>query len=656
MTTKDEIYQAIRNADAAGDGDSVRKLAAYLQSMDSAPPKKEKPTGQKIIEFVEPTIEAAGAVGGGILGVPLGPVGAVGGAGLGYGIARGGLNLLKEYLGYQAPPKNAFDAVVRGATDVAKGATMEAGGQVVGKKIGDVLNWGSRKLAPAEIRASRIAREAAGGDLAAIRANLRGAPDGYTAGQATTDTYAPAWQALSQRAAGRDPSFYGPSLTPTQSRSATNALAQMAGGANQTQMRASAENAVTKLNDDLIPTLKIELNAANTAGKLKPKFEGQAGRFADAAASKVEDVRRFTAAGERAGARAASTTTVPGYPTVPGRYTYMGELEKRAEQVASQAADASLPFGEASRFAQSAADSLAAHGLKPLESTKVIEAVKKAGAKTEFAGNRDVERVLTRVAEDISQWTNKGGVIDAYALDAIRKNSVNGIIRDLYPTADKNVQKELAAKMLTKVKPMIVEAIEGAGGTGYGQYLKDYSAGRQVINQSKLGAEAADLFKNNPKKFIDLVEGNSPDAVEKIFGAGNYDIAKEMSASAMSKLKGIADVTNRSIKSSEQGATGQEALLRIINSNMMRTKIPWVLNPKVTAVNRALDIAEHRLGTKTMNILSEAMKSGKSADELLAKLPAYERNKIINVLQEIQMPGLTSGSILPAANALSMEQ
>lgn len=34
MPTRDDIYTAIRNANAAGDTDSVKKLGAYLQTMD----------------------------------------------------------------------------------------------------------------------------------------------------------------------------------------------------------------------------------------------------------------------------------------------------------------------------------------------------------------------------------------------------------------------------------------------------------------------------------------------------------------------------------------------------------------------------------------------------------------------------------------------
>lgn len=41
MASREEIYQAILNADKAGDGDAVRTLGAYLKQMDGAPAPKE---------------------------------------------------------------------------------------------------------------------------------------------------------------------------------------------------------------------------------------------------------------------------------------------------------------------------------------------------------------------------------------------------------------------------------------------------------------------------------------------------------------------------------------------------------------------------------------------------------------------------------------
>lgn len=642
---------------AAWDKDLDKPKAAWEKDLDAvtADPK-EKTFGQKAIEFVEPTVEALGALGGGALGLasPI-PGGTVIGAALGYGIAKGGVRSAKQFLGYEKP-QNALGALATGAGDVLTGATMEAGGQIAAPYIAKSAGWvtDAARGNIANVRAARIAREAIGPDAISVGRALESAKAGHTASQATANINSPAWQALNQRAAARDPRFYGSSLTPTQAREATNVFTDLTGGSNQTQMRSAAEGAVRRLNDELVPTLKNELGAANIAGATKPRLERQANRLADAATSKVEDVRRFTAAGERAANRAANTTSVPGMPNTPGRYTYMGELEKRAEQVAQQAADASLPFGEASRFAQSAADSLAAHGLKPLESVAIQRSIQTTLNKPEFAGNKDVATVLKRVASDIGEWTNGGGVIDAFALDSIRKNSVNAAIRELYPAADKNVQKELAAGVLVKVKPLIVDAIEGAGGTGYGKYLSDYATGRQAINQTKLGAKASEMFKTNPKSFVDLVEGNDPDAVEKIFGSGNYEIVKEMSAEAMSKLTGVADITKRSLDASTQATLGQNALKEILEKNNPKAfKIPWGLSPKTMAMNKALDVAEGRIGRKTMNILTEGLKSGRSATEMLRALPATERNKVLNALSN---PGLFPGVSAAAGNALSLEE
>lgn len=86
------------------------------------------PLRQRAIEFVEPTIEALGTVGGAALGAPLGPAGIVGGAGLGFGIAKGGVRVAKQAMGLEAP-QSATQALAGGVEDVLTGATMEAGGR-----------------------------------------------------------------------------------------------------------------------------------------------------------------------------------------------------------------------------------------------------------------------------------------------------------------------------------------------------------------------------------------------------------------------------------------------------------------------------------------------------------------------------------------------
>jgi hypothetical protein len=68
MATRDDIYTAIRNADAAGDTASVQKLAAYLQTMEAPAeaPKASKPEPselQKVGNLAAGAVRGAGSIG-----------------------------------------------------------------------------------------------------------------------------------------------------------------------------------------------------------------------------------------------------------------------------------------------------------------------------------------------------------------------------------------------------------------------------------------------------------------------------------------------------------------------------------------------------------------------------------------------------------------
>lgn len=247
-------------------------------------------------------------------------------------------------------------------------------------------------------------------------------------------------------------------------------------------------------------------------------------------------------------------------------------------------------------------------------------------------GNKELNIALNRVADDIAAWTNGKGVIDGWALDSIRKNSINSVVQELLKDGSKKAQRELAARVTGEIKPLIVNAMEQAGGTGYSKYLQDYTAGRQLIDQQRLGARAVELFKTSPKKFIDLVEGNSPKQVEKIFGPGSYDIAKQMSADAMETLKGVAGNVSRDREITKQVTTGQEALRTLLKKDLSVWRLPSYLSVVTSSANKALSILENKIGAKTMDALTEGAKSGKSMKELLDTLPFDQRNKVMRLL------------------------
>lgn len=651
---RDALISQIPSFHVASDG-------AIKGSPSGAPvaPVEEKSFIQRAVEtgldVGLPTIGAlVGGAGGTLVRQPF--AGASLGAGLGTAAAGEAKKLLGNVLG-----QRQSQGVVEESLDAAKntliGAAFESGGRVllppVAKAAGWVWDGVTGRLA--QIKGGKIVQELAGPQLEALKAASAANPNAPAA-QAVAGVYAPPIQTLGKRAVEKAPYTHGP-IAAEEQAAAQAQLEELAGGASQTEAKVAQNAARENLNKRLVPVLETNLNTANIAGRELPRLQGEADRFGAAAANKVEDVRRFTAAGERAGERAANTYPVVGQPRVPGRYTYMGELEKKAEQVAETASKGSLTFGEAGRFAQEAANSLAAYGLAPLKSAPTIASILAKAKDPAYAGNDIMEGALNSAAADIAKWTNKGGVIDGYALDSIRKNSANAVIQRLRPGMDQSAQNNAAAKVMAEVKPIIIQAIEDAGGKGYGQYLADYSAGRQLIGQQKLGATALDLFKNSPKEFVSLVEGNSPKAVEKIFGPGSYNIAKEMSAQAMETLRGVANQVSRTAEMAKQAKAGSVAYEDAIRRSAEGMPRINMLSRKATLANEAVDMLESKLNKKVMNELVRGMESGRTLNELLNIVPSSQRNTVLNALQKIG--GSPSGAIFttsPSQNNLGAQQ
>lgn len=627
---------------------TVPTLAELRAARAAAPDAKIEPGWwQKIRPYVGTAAETAGALAGGVLAAPVAPpLGSVAGASLGYAGARQGLNALDTMFGNRAPVDAGSEALGV-ANDLMTGASMEMGGQVLGPVLGSIAS--KVKTSGAERKAAKILRDALGPDLAGANLIFRSAGEGATAGQAAADLNSPTFQALVQRALQRDPRFLG-ALTEAQQTASTNALARLAGASTETGSRAVDDVGRTAINNALIPRLEQEISAANIAGQKLPQLTREAAALREAASDSVTDVGRFTAAGERALEAAKtwrpstmrgnfgdtwSTSHAPTSIPLPLRkFTYPGELAQRAEAVAQRAADDSLLYGEAARFKEAAAASLEAHGLKPLTPDSILSKIDGILKNPKFAENADVEAAMTNLAAGLKRWTNADGVIDGWALDSIRKNSVNATIAKLYPGASTKSQKKLAAEITRKIKPLIVDAMEEAGGTGYGQYLKDYSSAMNTLAEHRLSGKALQMFQKNPQKFIDLVEGNNPKLVEKMFGPGQYDIAREVSENTLTTMQEVAARALRDIKIDKQASAGQEALRQLLMKDMSKIRLPSYLSVIASSTNKALDMLETRIGRKTMGILTEAMKSGKSAGELLDALPPDQRARIGNLLAE----------------------
>lgn len=592
-------------------------------------------TGQKVYRNIvrpvlAPTIETVGAVGGGLLGTPLGIGGAVGGAGLGYGIAKEALQLGDVYLGGQQPRQGA-GLFTEPAKNILEGATYEVGGRlaapIIQKGINKALDIGSTS----QLKAAKIAREALGEDLPNVLEKLKSAPANASVAEITASFENPTWQALVKEALDRDPQFLRKIKLFGEDES-LKALAKLAGGENAAQVRSVLDNAKKALTQMTSPQREAALNRANL-GQAVADYESQAGKLSAEAAKKVQEVKDLINAGNVAEAYARLDLIKRGLPVGLTKYTYPSTLaEKAFNEWSDKAAQASLDLGQGARFAQSAADAMKSVGIKPLEGNQLSRNILAIADNPSFAGDDVLLGAIKNVSDDIAKWTSSGGIIDARALDAIRKNSVNAAIAQLRPGIDATAQRNLASSVLSDIKPALIDAIEASGGTGYRQYLTDYTKGMQKIAERKLSGEALRLWKTNKDEFVRLVQNESPEEVEKILGKGKYNIATELADNTLSVLREQADKRLTQLSVQQQISEGQKALTQLLKQQTSLARLPSWFSFWASAANKTVSELEKAIGNKSMKILTESMKNPQKAADLLNTVPKEEKQRITELL------------------------
>jgi len=633
------------------------QIPGYGKPVPAARNQPNLSTGQLLYRnvarpVVAPTVEALGAVGGGLLGTPLGPAGIVGGSGLGYGMAKEALKLGDIYLGGMTPE----EAQTQPVKNVLEGATYEAGGRVIAPLIAKGLGKTVDLFNAPVQKAASLAQLSLGKDLPDVLAALKNAPPSASVAEITASFNNPKWQALVNDALQQDPQFLLKVRLFNEEES-LKALSKLAGGENAAEVRSVAEKAKDALNQITTPSREASLNRSNL-GKAVAEYEAQAGTLSAEAAAKVADVRRLIEAGELAEAAGRLELIKKGIPVGFTRYTYKGELAQMADNWASAAANASLDLGQGARFAQGAADALRSVGIKPLEGAALSQKISSIANNPRFAGDDVLIGAVNNVADDIARWTNSGGIVDAVALDAIRKNSVNAAIQRLRPGIDATSQRNLASKVLGDIRPIIIDAIEESGGKGYRQYLADYTKGMEKIAERKLTGEALKLWKTNKDGFIRLVQNESPEEVEKILGPGKYNIATELADSSMSVLRDQANKRLTQIAIGEQISEGKAALSQLLKQQTSFIRFPSYLSVLASSTNKVISELEKAVGQKTLQTLTEAMKTPQGAANLLSTLPTAERNQILKLLSDPSQwsPTISSSAIFGFKGAFKTEQ
>jgi len=618
-------------------------LSPEQSALTANNPTRPEPRSTKlqIGDVVAPTVEMLGGVGGaalgGLAGVPTGPfapiiapAAATAGSGLGYAAARqllGATGLVENNAG---PVENtlvgmtgqvggnlagnALGAIVKGAKPILQGVGAMFGGDGLAKEKAQMMVK------------EALVRDQVGADT--IRAVMQQSPD-MPAGQALAraGVGSPTLHAMLDNYMGTyAPKFKSNALADNKAQN-EQVLNFLMGGPSQTAARQSREAAVKNLNEVTEPKKQEAISRANLYTEMGT--EQQAATARANAAQGAADVRRVGAASQRAGEIGTAADSAVTAPGVADRYFKLQDL---GEAATTKAAKYSLDQGEVARDAERATRSLQASGLAPLKTDSIIANIRRVMADPAKAGNAELGPVMTKVQDLIRQWGTADGVIDAVALDSIRKNAVSSIVNEM--RLDPKVTAQVTARSLKSIQPLIEDAIEQAGGKGYKEYLRDYATRRGVIQQRpELVAQAKQMFDEDPQKFIDLVKGNNLGAVEDIFGPGNFDIVKQMGTSAMRAMQGVADRAGAQISQDAQIAAGQQAMKQILVESKLNLQVPNLMDAKITVYNRMVRRLTGDVDAKTARILTEGAKSGQKLEQILAQLPDSKIDRVIELLK-----------------------
>lgn len=556
MTLEQRQAVALARARATAESESTGMPMARIPAFAETSPNLYKGL-VSAREMLGPTVEALGAAGGGVAGLPFGgPMGAAAGAGLGYGISKELLNMADVGLGLK-PPRTGTQAIVDPAQNVAEGAFFEGVAGPVIKGASKVFDIGKGGV----LKAKNILKETLGGvDINATRNMLGRAGDDLTAAQALEGIDKPAFQALADRVSGRTVTSAGAKYTTKDAQEAARRVG------------------IQNVTPDLADSIKLRDQIS------KPFYE-----TADKAVIKIDDELKTI------------------FDRMPA------DTLKKAAEIAKMEG---RPFIMGTR--------------KPAgtEPTGLLDA----------AGNP----IMRPTPAEIPEITGESMHFIKRALSDIANApaSTQGIGRDTQAAA-KGVLNDFITGFETRVP-------------AYGEGRKLFSEASGPVNQAKV-LDAMMKVLDQPgggervMPFLNALGRGETALLKKSTGFPRYetgDLSKILTPEQMKSVDDAVSQMTRDIRISDQAATGRDALRDVLSDNMKMLRLPSLINFKVAATNAMLDTIERKVGRKVMDTLTESLQTAKTAEELLSKLPANERIKVLNVIYD------TAANSKPAQRAI----
>ena len=211
---------------------------------------------------------------------------------------------------------------------------------------------------------------------------------------------------------------------------------------------------------------------------------------------------------------------------------------------------------------------------------------------------------------------------------AYGSEAATGLGRDAQ-SATRSLLDEYLGAFETKIPP-------------YGEARRLYSEMSAPINQAQVLKEMASVLQSAGGKerigpFLNVLGRGEQAMLKKAGGRGapRYEALSEVLTPEQIKIvTSVADDLKAGAEAAEQATLGQKRFADLVKEEIPNLRLPNVFSIFATTTNNALSRLDTLIGKKTMATLAKAAESAQSFDDLLATLPATERNKVLKVVRD----------------------
>ena len=241
------------------------------------------------------------------------------------------------------------------------------------------------------------------------------------------------------------------------------------------------------------------IQAAEAAAMGRPMQQGQAGTEAQGVLGAVQAQGKAQTEAAQAVNRANNYTPVPGMPQISGRYS--PNMERAAEQriLAREMGDLAAQKKAEVVFHKEQLKSLGEKGFFPLQTGDVQQTISTLATTKGLRATEGVPEALQSVSKQISELTDKNGLVDSHDLYAIRKN-VGNIIRDALTGKQITPDEKMIAGAAKQIQGAIDASINrAAGNTSWTRYLNNYSKYSDKLDRMKVGQALVDTLGGEGK-------------------------------------------------------------------------------------------------------------------------------------------------------------